>query len=64
MIEALKQVAARHTVSDGQGFGLEVFPTGALAWRYRYSHNGKSGRVALGKYPAISIQSAGKRRDP
>ncbi|HEY4011368.1 MAG TPA: integrase arm-type DNA-binding domain-containing protein [Acidobacteriaceae bacterium] len=64
---ALKAVkpnpSRRYYIRDGQGLWLEVFPSGSMAWRYRYSQNGKPGKVALGKYPAVSLKAARKRRD-
>jgi hypothetical protein len=35
---------------------------GGIAWRYRYRPNGKLEKVALGKYPALSLSAAGDRR--
>ena len=59
-IRALKPKAEHYSVSDGQGLGLEVLPSGALTWRYRYSLHVKKGKVALGKYPVISTKAARK----
>lgn len=34
-----------------------------MSWRYRYSQNGKPGKVVLGKYPAVGLKAARKLRD-
>ena len=31
----------RYAVSDGRGLALEMMPTGATAWRYRYQLHGR-----------------------
>lgn len=61
-IKSLKPGSGRHEVSDGQGLWLEVFPSGAMSWRYRYSQNGKPGKVVLGRYPAVGLKAARKLR--
>ncbi len=50
-------------LNDGEGLTLEVMPTGAKLWRYRYRFNGKQNRLSLGKYPEVSLKSARLRRD-
>ncbi|MCA1853953.1 MAG: Arm DNA-binding domain-containing protein, partial [Beggiatoa sp.] len=62
-IKALKPQAKRYFVTDDRGLSLEVYPTGGMAWRYRYRLNGKLEKVALGKYPALSLKAARLKRD-
>jgi Arm DNA-binding domain len=62
-IRNLEPRASRYVVSDGNGLALEVFPTGAKAWRYRYSLSCKAEVVSLGKYPVVSLKAARARRD-
>lgn len=62
-IKALKPKANRYFVADDRGLSLEVYPSGGLAWRYRYRLNGKLEKVALGKYPAVSLKAARQKRD-
>ena len=62
-IKALKPRTVRYYVSDGRGLWLEVFPTGGLAWRYRYRLKGKAEKVALGKYPEMTLKAARQKRD-
>ncbi len=59
-IKALQQAVAstRKTISDGRGLFLEVMPTGAASWRYRYQLHGKTEKVSLGPYPALSLKEA------
>jgi hypothetical protein len=38
-IKGLKPQEIRYAVSDGRGLALEVMPTGADSWRYRYPRN-------------------------
>ena len=46
-IKALKAQAKRYFITDDRGLSLEVYPTGGMAWRYRYRLNGKLEKVAL-----------------
>lgn len=50
-------------VADTNGLCIEVRPTGAKLWRYRYRHGGKPSMVALGEYPAMSLAAARSERD-
>jgi hypothetical protein len=51
-IKALKPRDIRYYVSDAHGLALEVFPSGSMAWRYRYRHRLE-----------ISCQQASKKED-
>jgi integrase len=62
-IKRLKPKALSYLVSDGQGLGLEILPSGSRSWRYRYRLNGKLEKVSLGHYPAFNLQAARKKRD-
>lgn len=62
-IKALKPRSIRYYVSDAHGLALEVFPSGSMAWRYRYSLNGRPEKIALGRYPQISLKAARQKRD-
>ena len=62
----IKRLAARegrYAVSDGRGLALEMMPTGAASWRYRYQLHGKTEKVSLGPYPALSLKEARQKRD-
>lgn len=43
---------------DQHGLYLEVSPAGGKLWRLKYRIEGKEKRLALGKYPAISLKEA------
>lgn len=62
-IKALKPKDKPYIVTDENGLYLEIFPTGGKVWRFRYQLNGKTEKLTLGKYPALSLKSARGRRD-
>jgi integrase len=62
-IKALKPRPARYLVSDGKGLSLDVLPSGVMSWLFRYRRNGKQERLALGRYPAMSLALARQERD-
>lgn len=67
----LTDVAARNAkprekpykLAAGRGLYLEVFPTGARYWRFKYRHGGKEKRLALGVYPEVNLKRAVERRE-
>jgi integrase len=70
---ALTDVAIRQTkakrkpikLRDGRGLYLEVRPTGAKLWRYRYRspQTRKETMLSLGEYPEVSLTQARADRD-
>ena len=52
-------------LADGNGLFLEIKPSGAKWWRYRYRKpaTGKDTLLSLGKYPAVSLADARKARN-
>lgn len=46
---------------DGDGLYLEVSPTGAKLWRWKYRFSGKEKRLALGAYPEVGLADARER---
>jgi integrase len=50
-------------LTDSNGLYLEVRPSGAKLWRYRYRIAGKENVFAIGAYPAVSLQQARQARD-
>lgn len=52
-----------YRLTDANGLCLEVTPTGSKLWRYRYRFEGKGKMLALGTYPAVTLQKARQRRD-
>lgn len=49
-------------LTDGGGLYLEVRPTGAKLWRYRYRIAGKENVFAIGEYPSVSLAAAREKR--
>jgi integrase len=45
-------------LSDGGGLYLQIEPTGGKLWKYKYRFEGKEKKLALGKYPDVSLQQA------
>lgn len=48
----------RERFSDAGGLYLEVQPSGAKHWRWKYRFGGKEKRLALGTYPATTLARA------
>lgn len=62
-IRNLRPKAAIFQCTDERGLYLEVHPNGSKLWRYKYRHVGKQKRLALGRYPEVSLADARRRRD-
>ena len=62
-IKNLKATGKVYRVADGGGLTLEISATGSKLWRLRYRYQGKGQMIALGKYPAISLAEARRKRD-
>lgn len=62
-IKALKPTVKPYIVTDERGLYLEIFPTGGKVWRCRYQVGGKTEKLTLGKYPALSLKNARVKRD-
>src|SRR5690554_8120766 len=62
-LKALKPRDKTYTVTDDRGLYVEVFPSGGIAWRYRYRLNGKYEKLTLGKYPDLTLKNARLKRD-
>lgn len=63
-IKKLKPKAERYRVTDAGGLLLEVMPTGAKIWRYRYTLDGsRCAPCTIGPYPEIGLADARKKRD-
>ena len=48
--------------ADG-GLYLEVMPSGAKYWRWKYHYAGKEKRLALGVFPEVPLADATDLRD-
>lgn len=59
----LKASEKPYKVRDSEGLYLEIRPTGARLWRYRYRLGGKENMFAIGAYPEIRVTDARRARD-
>jgi integrase len=50
-------------LSDGGGLHVLIQPTGGKLWRLAYRFAGKQKTLALGAYPAVSLEEARQQRD-
>ncbi len=62
-LRALKPTGKTQKISDGGGLYIHLSPAGGKLWRLFYRFDGKQKTLALGKYPAVSLVEARKRRD-
>lgn len=62
-IKVAKPKDKPYKLTDGQGLYLEVMPNGSRLWRLKYRHSDKEKRLALGAYPAVTLQKARQRRE-
>lgn len=53
----------RHRLTDGAGLYLEVSPSGSKRWFWKFYPQGKESRLALGRYPNLSLKAAREARD-
>lgn len=49
---------APFTLADGGGLILQVPPSGAKRWRYRYRYKGTANMLSLGTFPDVSLKAA------
>jgi integrase len=50
-------------LSDERGLYLEVRPTGAKWWRWKYRVGGREKRLSFGVYPDVSLKTAREKRE-
>ena len=62
-LRALKRSQEVGRYTDGNGLVLDVKPSGALLWRYRYRIGKKENLYAIGAYPEVSLKEARDERD-
>jgi integrase len=58
-----KPQSALLKLSDMGGLQLWIFPNGSKLWRLAYRFDGKQKTLALGRYPALSLHDARRKRD-
>lgn len=54
---------ARARLTDAGGLYLEVAPNGSKRWFWKFYPDGKESRLALGRYPGVSLKAARLARD-
>lgn len=61
-LRSLKPRASAYRIADANGLCIEVRPTGAKVWRYRYRCAGKPSMVTMGEYPTMTLTEARAER--
>lgn len=54
---------SRVRLTDAGGLYLEIVPSGAKRWFYKYRFGDKERRLAIGPYPAVGLKAAREARD-
>lgn len=62
-LRTLKPRTGAYRLADTNGLCIEVRPSGAKVWRYRYRHAGKASIITMAEYPAMSLGEARAERD-
>ncbi|HMM58316.1 MAG TPA: integrase arm-type DNA-binding domain-containing protein [Rudaea sp.] len=62
-LRALKPRENVYRIADALGLAIEVRPSGARLWRFRYRFDGVANMLGLGEYPGVSLTEARERRD-
>lgn len=62
-LRALKPRDSAYRIADANGLCIEVRPSVAKVWRYRYRFAGKPSIVTLAEYPALPLAQARAERD-
>ena len=52
-----------YRVADARGLAVEIPPSGAPRWRFRYRFEGKEKMLSLGTYPDVRLSEARDQRD-
>lgn len=62
-LRTLKPRAAAYRLAEANGLCIEVRPSGAKVWRYRYRYAGKPSIITLAEYPGMGLADARAERD-
>jgi integrase len=63
LVKHLKPKAKPYKVFDERGLFVQVQPTGARYWRFKYRFEDKEKLLALGTYPKVTLAQARAHRD-
>ncbi|MCS5710442.1 phage integrase central domain-containing protein [Candidatus Berkiella aquae] len=62
-VRSLKPREKAYKVADEKGLYLQITPTNAKYWRFKFRFAGKEKKLALGVYPDVSLADARNKRD-
>jgi len=62
-LRTLKARTSAYRLADTNGLCIEVRPSGAKVWRYRYRYAGKPSMITMAEYPAMGLAVARAERD-
>jgi len=62
-LRTLKPRTTAYRLADANGLCIEVRPSGAKVWRYRYRYAGKPSIITIAEYPATSLAEARAERE-
>jgi len=62
-IKAARPQAKPYKLFDEKGLFLSIEPKGSRLWRFKYRHNGKEKKLALGSFPEVGLKEARDKRD-
>lgn len=62
-LRTLKPRESAYRIADTNGLCIEVRPSGAKVWRYRYRYAGKPSIITMAEYPVMSLAEARAERD-
>ena len=57
-IKSLKPKEKVYRILDSDRLYIEIRPTGAKVWRFKFVFNGKESSMSLGEYPSITLAEA------
>jgi integrase len=63
VIRNAKPAETPRRLFDGGGLYLEIAPSGAKLWRFKYQFAGKAKLLALGQWPETSLSAARRKRE-
>jgi integrase len=62
-LKSAKPKEKAYRLWDERGLYIEVTPSGGKLWRFKYRFADKEKRLALGKYPEVTLKEARDRRE-